>query len=50
MGSGCCRSEKAQSLDKIIFQNKLKLSFQFQNLQFSYAETRYCTDSMEQDQ
>ena len=50
MGSGCCRSENAQSLDKIIFKNKLKLSSQFRNSQFIYAETRYCAYPMEQDQ
>lgn len=50
MGSGCCRSENAQSLDKKIFQNKLKLSNQIRNLQFTYAETRNCTSSMEQGQ
>lgn len=56
MGSGCSRSENAQSLDNIIVQNKLKwqkilkFSFQFQNLQFSYAENIYCTFPMEQGQ
>jgi len=50
MGSGCSRSENAQFLDKIIVQNTLKFSYQFQNLQFSHAENSYCTFSMEQDQ
>jgi hypothetical protein len=50
MGSGCSRSENAQSLDKKIFQNKLKFSSQFRNLQFSNAEHINCATAMEQDQ
>ena len=56
MGSGCCRSEYAQTLDKIIvqnklkWQNKLKFSFQFQILQCPHAENSAYGCSMEQDQ
>ncbi len=50
MGSGCSRSENAQSLDKKIFQNKLKFSSQFRNLQLSNADNINCTSAMEQDQ